>query len=327
MAGLEAGAYYVHAMTTSDGHGGEVYDDVTCVEVAVRSDGRGAGDRGALGHHRWHQLRAAARRVDRREDHRNHDGCCPLGSAVWASSSSGFGRSTTTNGAGEYTLAGLTVGECNRYARAGTADTSRPCYPDVPCDQGGSCSGPGTPVAVTSGATTSAIDMALQAGGRLTGTVTDALTGAPVSSVSVRITTASGSVDRWVTTDPAGRYTLDSLHSGSYYLRTNDWGDRDVDQLYQGVRCRDSCPLAAGTPIAVTAGTLPRPDRLPADACRHDRRSSDRHLVERSGPERLGRGVRWAAERRAPECEDRRIWYLCHPGAGSWRVLRARPRS
>jgi hypothetical protein len=67
---------------------------------------------------------------------------------------------------------------------------------------------------VASGSTTTGVDVQLQEGGRITGTVTDALTGLPVEAVEV---CARGEVPaECASTNDRGEYTVSRLASGSY---------------------------------------------------------------------------------------------------------------
>jgi hypothetical protein len=107
---------------------------------------------------------------------------------------------------------------------------------------------------VTEGATTSGINFALTAGGRISGTVTSAATGAPLANVIVNFYDTSGAQATNTITDCSGRFTSDDgLPSGSYFSRTaNTRGF--LDQLYSGINCV-SCDPTTGTNIPVTVGS------------------------------------------------------------------------
>ena len=68
-----------------------------------------------------------------------------------------------------------------------------------------------TPVAVTAGATTAGVNIALTAGGRITGTVTGG--GAPIAGAEV---CADASVVACATTDSQGNYTINNLATDKY---------------------------------------------------------------------------------------------------------------
>jgi hypothetical protein len=130
-------------------------------------------------------------------------------------------------------------------------------YDDIPCP---SFCDPttGTPIAVSGGGTTSGIDFALDPGGAITGTVTDAVTGAPLAGVSIDVwDAATGSSVTSGFTDPAGVYvTFGGLQTGSFVATTfNDASY--LNELYDDIPCPFffSCDRTTGTPIAVTVGT------------------------------------------------------------------------
>lgn len=68
---------------------------------------------------------------------------------------------------------------------------------------------------ITSGSTTTGVDIQLHEGGRITGTVTDALTGLPVEAVEVCAREAQAEC---VWTNSHGEYTVSQLASGSYIV-------------------------------------------------------------------------------------------------------------
>ncbi len=128
--------------------------------------------------------------------------------------------------------------------------------------QGIDCDGPacpaitnGTPVLVTEGATTTAIDLVVQPAGKVSGTVT-AVGGARLKGITVLVVDASGAVLGSATTDATGVYTTSMLlMAGSYYVRTAN-SPGYVDRLYGGGDCpAGACDPTAGTSVAVAAGT------------------------------------------------------------------------
>jgi len=174
---------------------------------------------------------------------------------VWVAAHTTSGElagSIMTNGSGAYALGGLQTGTyyvraSNRYPYLGEL------YNNVPCP-GGNCAWPaGTAVAVTTGATTSGIDFSLARGGTITGTVTAAGTGAPISGVLVYVYTSSreGAGQGW--TDASGVYSVDGLAPGTYYLRTQN-GAGYWDEAYDNVPCRASlCDPRTGTGVTAAA--------------------------------------------------------------------------
>src|SRR5262249_28332269 len=135
----------------------------------------------------------------------------------------------STDASGNYTSQGLPPG--NYYARTATGTTflnnqtvgwidqlwnGTACVP--------ACLAPtaGTPIAVTSGATTSGINFALTVAGSVSGIVVDAgalTTG--VASVAVQIFTAAGALAKTTATNNVGGFTVGGLPAGTYYARTS----------------------------------------------------------------------------------------------------------
>ena len=131
-------------------------------------------------------------------------------------------------------------------------------YNDVVC-LGFSCGATaGDIVTVAGGSATSNINFTLDGGGRIGGTVTNALTGLPVSGVGVELFNAAGVDVGWTFTNSAGQYTSAGLPTGSY-LRPN---------LYQSVRARRS---------AIPRCVVPKPELSfhQRDARRGDRAEYD----------------------------------------------------
>jgi hypothetical protein len=108
-----------------------------------------------------------------------------------------------------------------------------------------------TPVTVTAGGTTGGIDVRLQRGGTITGTVTDQQ-GHPLAGISVNLAPpGSGPVSPGtggeVKTDDAGRYRLGRLLAGTYRVSFAARGF--AGELYPGVQT-----YGAARPIDVAAG-------------------------------------------------------------------------
>jgi photosystem II stability/assembly factor-like uncharacterized protein len=103
-------------------------------------------------------------------------------------------------------------------------------------------------VEVTDGATTPGIDAALQAGGHITGTVTDwNHVGIPGFEVMV-FGTDDVSVG-W--TDVAGRYDVGGLATGTYHVEFNDYTDSILTQFYN-----NKSSLGQADDVAVTVGEV-----------------------------------------------------------------------
>jgi hypothetical protein len=128
-------------------------------------------------------------------------------------------------------------------------------YDDIPCPGGDSCNvTTGTAITVTPGATTTGIDFLLAEGGRISGAITDATTGAPLAGVEVTIYDSGGSFVSWDYTDPSGNYLTHGVPSGTHYAVTGN-DQTYIDELYDDIPCPGySCDVITGTAITVTQG-------------------------------------------------------------------------
>ena len=121
----------------------------------------------------------------------------------------------------------------------------------------------GTLVIVTAGNTATA-NLALLPGGHVTGTVTDAATGAPLANVLVQSVYRYGnSFDYWLTdamTDAAGRYDIGGLAPGQIFLITRSFNVPGyVDEYWDNNPCVGGCgdssaQVPAPTPITIVSG-------------------------------------------------------------------------
>lgn len=115
----------------------------------------------------------------------------------------------------------------------------------------------GEPVQVIDGQTTSGINFALDVGGKISGTVSAAANGQPLSGIEIWIEDANGNWASDAATSDDGTYTsTDGLPSGTYYARTGQWWSPLLDELFDNLPCWDDCDLASGTPIEVTLGQV-----------------------------------------------------------------------
>ena len=162
--------------------------------------------------------------------------------------SSLYGR---TDSEGRYQIDGLASGH---YAvLAGGEAYLRELYPDLPCP--GACGlSAGEPVEVRLGSSVAGIDLALSRGGSLTGRVTDAATGEPITDVSISLVDDAGGQFNLVSTDSNGVYRFDGLSTGSYFLKT--YSREFQGEIYDDIPCHASaCDSTTGTAIAVVAGS------------------------------------------------------------------------
>jgi hypothetical protein len=110
----------------------------------------------------------------------------------------------------------------------------------------------GTPVSVTAGADTSGIDAALVRGAQFKGTITDAVTGVPLSNIcayAVDATTGNYFSNYSSCTNADGTYTTAGVPTGDYDLEFDNSQGRYVTQWY--VHAPDQ---ASATPIHANVG-------------------------------------------------------------------------
>lgn len=124
-----------------------------------------------------------------------------------------------------------------------------------------------TPVSVTAGATTPAIDAALQVGGQLSGTVIDVATGAAVRGALVCAISLSPEFVECATTDELGHYLILGLPSADYLVRFSAKGY--LTQYYSARYTRAEAltiPLFAGeSKTGIDASMSTAPATLPVD--------------------------------------------------------------
>jgi hypothetical protein len=151
----------------------------------------------------------------------------------------------TTNASGAYTIAGLATGS---YTVEFAPETESGLnYVTQYWDDASSFAG-ATPVTVTQPASTTGIDAQLQAGGAISGTVTDAATHKPLSAVVVAWT-PSHALAGVVFTNASGQYTITGLASGSYVVGFES--SKHIAQYYNGASV-----FASATPVGVTQGSV-----------------------------------------------------------------------
>jgi hypothetical protein len=127
-------------------------------------------------------------------------------------------------------------------------------FPNALCPSPCDVFSPGNPIAVTTGATTSGIDLALAEGATISGVITD-LGSAPLAGVAVALTNAASSRFANGVSNASGAWiTGEGLEPGTYFARTSS---DHLDELWDNLVCEPFCFPTAGTPITVTTGGTP----------------------------------------------------------------------
>jgi len=254
LADLPAGTYYLSAEAAD--HRSEVYDDLPCdgsCDVTVGSP---------LLVSTGHTLSGIDFALDEPGAISGTVTVDPSGDPVSGGNvsvydeSGSFVASAYTQTDGSYRVGALPGG--SYFVRASgnnlTYETTyQPeIYDDVPCPNTCDVTA-GTPVTVSYNGTTSGIDFALLRLGTISGTVTDASSGAPVSGARLDAYNPFNSLTGSALTDVNGQYTLVALPSDDYTVVAVS--DSHRDEVYDDMPCGPSCDPKAGDPIGVTAGT------------------------------------------------------------------------
>lgn len=248
-SGLPAGAYYVRTRNTL-GYADEAYDGVPCLGCDPATGTRVSLAAGATTSGVDFALERGGRIAGRLTWAGSGDPL-PLSTLSVYDSTGRLVDAPTSGVSGAYCSEPLPPGTYRVGTRLGAAAGFDRLYDGVPfcagCDPTA-----GTPVTVAAGATTSGIDIALEGGGRISGRVSDAGTGAPVREAVLHAYDGGGRFERAVRVDALGRYELRGLAPGPHYARAAA-GQGYVSQLYPLIPC-NGCDPTSGTAVAVAAG-------------------------------------------------------------------------
>lgn len=165
----------------------------------------------------------------------------------------------STDAAGRFTSDALTPG--TYFATTLSFEHFDELYDDLPCLGGGNYCNPttGTPVSTTDGLTVFGLDFELERLGRISGKITDSVSGEPIPFVEVQIWNSSGERARSTFTESDGRYVAGGLVSGTYFVTTDIFAYYQ-NELYDDVPCLEistqQCDPTAGTPVVVTLNQI-----------------------------------------------------------------------
>ncbi len=135
--------------------------------------------------------------------------------AVYEAAGEGLVSFAMTDASGHYVVDGLATGSYRVEFSPGYES-----HPDYVAQfyEGEPSLAAATPVPVVQEAATTGIDAALQDGGTIEGTVTDAYTHAPVAGAIVGALSTSGAVEGEISTEANGHYTLTGLAAGAHVV-------------------------------------------------------------------------------------------------------------
>jgi carboxypeptidase family protein len=137
-------------------------------------------------------------------------------------------------------------------------------YPDAPCanpyyDISRCDTAHATLLTLQDGQQLAGLDVALNIGGRIAGTIRDAGSGAPIPNASVQLYDPQGyGVNYGTVTDAAGRYAIDGLMTGTVYAVafTSDYSGQIWNHIACGGPVQNDCNALLGTPIGVVRDQL-----------------------------------------------------------------------
>lgn len=154
-----------------------------------------------------------------------------------------------TDGDGGHLLGGLPTGIY--FALADADNHVDELFDGISCPLSACNPTSGTQIMVTLGNDTLNIDFDLEAGGRVAGTLTERQSDLPLDFEFVDLYDALGNFVATELTGNNGSYLIGGLPAGTYFARTDTFGDF-LDELYDDIPClEDSCVPTSGTPISV----------------------------------------------------------------------------
>ncbi len=111
----------------------------------------------------------------------------------------------------------------------------------------------GAPIVIAANGTSSPLLLGAPPLRQVSGTITNAAGGTPLSTITVELVTQGGKVAATAISDVLGRYIVKNVPAGTYFARTvNDRGF--VDEVYLNAGC-GTCDPRSGAPIVVSSTT------------------------------------------------------------------------
>lgn len=162
-------------------------------------------------------------------------------------------KSATTDAAGAFRMTGFDPGTYYLFAQKTGYLTE--AFDDTPCPSFCSPSLNGTPVPVDLDQVIIGLDFTLEPFGSISGTVTAADGGAPVTDGFVGLYLGQGRFERNAVVEADGSYRFDNVRAGTYFLRTAVRDETDfLDELYDDIPCYVDCDFTTGTVVTVLPG-------------------------------------------------------------------------
>jgi 5-hydroxyisourate hydrolase-like protein (transthyretin family) len=164
--------------------------------------------------------------------------------------------SVTTNASGVYTTTGLTTG-CYRllFSTQDAFGAARDYIDEYYNDKSSLAAANAIPVAAPN--VVSGINAVLARGGKISGRVTAADTGGPLSGIKASAYDSTGTEVRYDYTDSSGDYVITGLPSGNYRVRFYPicifYSDSGTIKRYAGEYYNDKTDLATANVVVVTA--------------------------------------------------------------------------
>lgn len=175
---------------------------------------------------------------------------------VWRTT--GLATYTDSNAAGEFALAGLRPGTYFVATDEGAPYVDK-LYDGIECPGGppDGCSpaSSGTPITIGLESVVTGVDLALDVGGSISGTVVDALSASPLSSVTIDLYDAAGQHLGSRSSSSTGAYEFAGLAAGQYHAVASKDATH-LPELFQGLPCAETCDPTTGTPINVALGAV-----------------------------------------------------------------------
>ena len=159
-----------------------------------------------------------------------------------------------TSANGPYRSAGLSDGQyyVKTFNTQGYIDE---LYGNFPCAIGCAIT-TGTPVTIANGITVNA-NLALARGGQIRGTVTDSVTGDPISTV-IQVYSAHDQLVTNIGSNASGLYVTQALPNGTYYVKSSGPSGY-IDELYGDVPCLVMADLGSQIPPRCAMSRRERP--------------------------------------------------------------------